>query len=210
MRIAAAVLVAAGTFASILTIAAELLRWRMSESPRRTRIAVAVALLIASFLLGIATLRMEQPSPQPATVSRPPIIVVAAREEPTITAPKPAMVAKAEPSRQAGPRSQITLGERERSMPEVVAAADDVLTILGSELPTIRGNLRATQSGPDMALQGLITTDLTLDLRLMNDTGVVVDAFTITSRGGGFTADASGLQARVRLLDALRKRIGKE
>lgn len=87
---------------------------------------------------------------------------------------------------------------------------DDALTFLESSAHTVRGNLRGHQSEPDATLQGLITTDLILNVKLVDAQGAVRDAFTVTSRGGGFTADESGLQARQRLRDALQKRMKEQ
>jgi hypothetical protein len=218
VKVAVSILAAAGTFASILAIAAELLRWRMSESRGRTRIAVAVVFLIISVLVGLASMPREPAvsDQEDAVVAAdthvqaPAITVIAAQEERAMRAPKPLPISHTPRSSRPTARSEIMLGERERTMPEVMAAADDALTLLRSRFHTVRGNLRGNQTAPDAALAGLITTDLTLDVKLMDRDGVVLDAFTVTSRGGGFTADASGLQARERLRDALRMRIGKE
>jgi hypothetical protein len=105
---------------------------------------------------------------------------------------------------------EISIGEREKALPDVVAAADDALNMLRTRFYTVRGHLRSRQGQPDEGLRGLITTDLTLDVTLVDTQGVVHDAFTITSRGGGFTSDASALQARERLRDALHERLQKE
>lgn len=94
-----------------------------------------------------------------------------------------------------------------RDLPDVIAAADETLALLRRESISVRGQLRVTQSVPDPALQGIITTDLALDLTLANGNGHVRDMFTITSRGGGFTVDSSARQARARLRVALTERL---
>jgi hypothetical protein len=105
---------------------------------------------------------------------------------------------------------EITVAEQDRALPNVVAAADDALNALQSQVCTARGHLWSTQSQPDEGLRGLITTNLTLDVTLIDTQGVVRDAFTITSRGGGFTSESSALQARERLRDALHEHLKKE
>jgi len=216
VQIVVSILSVASGLASIITLVAELIRKRVHDSSRPTRVAIAVTVLVVSVAAGIMSLPAE-PLPaeplltalhvdKPMTEPQAPIAASKPREtEMPVPIPKPA-AAPAKPV----PLSEIRVGERERTMPEVVAAADDALAILQSHFPTVRGSLRGTQSEPDVALQGLITTDLTLDVKLIDMKGVVRQAFTITSRGGGFTADASGLQARERLRDAIRQRIGKE
>jgi hypothetical protein len=95
-------------------------------------------------------------------------------------------------------------------LPDVIAAADDALNILQFNDYSVQGNLRWSQSQPDDGLQGIITTDLTLDVRFIDKQRSVRDAFTITSRGGGFTSDSSARQARERLRDALHEHLQKE
>jgi hypothetical protein len=104
---------------------------------------------------------------------------------------------------------EITVGE-DSTLPDVAGAANDALSVLRSPLYRVQGRLRSTQSQPDAGLQGLITTDLTLDVTLIGTQGTIHDAFTVTSRGGGFTSDASALQARQRLRQALEDRRPKE
>jgi len=111
--------------------------------------------------------------------------------------------------RAARPEDEIAVAGPGRNLPDVVAAADDAMLVLRAQPYTVRGQLRATQSTPDPALQGVITTDLVLDVRLLEG-ATVRDLFTITGRGGGFTSDASALQARERLRDALRRHLQKE
>lgn len=106
--------------------------------------------------------------------------------------------------------SEITVSERGRARPDVIAAADDALNILRSRHYRVQGNLRGTQSQPDDGLGGIVTTDLTLDVKLIDAQGVARHAFTITSRGGGFTTDSSALQARERLRGALHEQLQKE
>jgi len=202
----------AGTLASILAIVADLFHWRMSDSGRPTRIMVAVVFFIMSVVVGIASLSKE-PSPVPQTKdAQAPAIQVITQTfgEPPTPTPKTSPIPKPVAVSKPKPHSEITLGERERSMPEVIAAADDALMILRAQARTVRGDLRGRQSDADAALAGLITTDLTLDVKLIDDEGIIRDAFTVTSRGGGFTADESGLQARQRLRDALQKRMKEE
>ena len=106
--------------------------------------------------------------------------------------------------------SEITVSEHGRALPDVIAAADDALNILQFEHHRVQGNLRWSQSQADDGLQGIITTDLTLDVRFIDKQRSVRDAFTITSRGGGFTNDSSARQARERLRDALHEHLQKE
>lgn len=105
---------------------------------------------------------------------------------------------------------EITVSDQARGLPDAVAAADDALLALRSSACTVRGHLRGTQSAPDAGLQGLITTDLILDVKLIDSQNVVQESFTLTSRGGGFSPDASALQARERLRVALHNRVQKE
>ncbi len=202
----------AGTLASIFAIAADLFRWRVSDSQRPTRIMVAVVFLVMSVVIGIASLPSEPSPTSKATEAPAPALklITQTSVEPPPPAQKASPILKTAPVSKPKPHSEVTLGERERSMPEVVAAADDALMILRSQAHTVRGNLRGRQSDADAALAGLITTDLTLDVKLLDDEGIIRDAFTVTSRGGGFTADESGLQARQRLRDALQNRMKKE
>lgn len=94
-----------------------------------------------------------------------------------------------------------------RDLPDVIAAADETSVLLNRKSISVRGQLRITQSAPDPALQGIITTDLALDLTLADRDGDVRDIFTITSRGGSFTVDSSARQARERLRVALTERL---
>jgi hypothetical protein len=212
------ILSTAGVFASIIAIAAEFRGQPVHDSSRAVRITVAIVFVALSVAAGIVFLPSEPVVPQHADSLAPAertITVVAAAIEPEIAVPPrlpstPATTVRPARTVKPQPVSEITLGEYERTMPEVVAAADDVLRMLRSQFPTVRGSLRGRQTEADVTLQGLITTDLTLDVKLIDQEGGVRDAFTITSRGGGFTTDASGLQARERLRDALRQRMGKE
>lgn len=202
--------------ASVITIVGELLQRRLHDSPRPVRIVTAIGLAVLSVIVGLVTLRSDHPPVRPAekpTITIQPVTMTVAPagsavSQPTAVSP-PTSLQQSKPARAAKktPHSEITLGEREQSMPEVVAAAEDVLTILHSQVHTVRGSLRGRQTEPDAALQGIITTDLTLDVKLIDTEGVVHSAFTVTSRGGGFTANESGLQARERLRDALQKRM---
>jgi hypothetical protein len=108
------------------------------------------------------------------------------------------------------PHDEITVNEQSRGLPDVVAAADDALNSLRSQSYFVQGHIRSTQSEPNDQLQGLITTDLILDVKLIDNQDVVLDAFTITSRGGGFTSASSALQARERLRDVLHEHLRKE
>ena len=105
---------------------------------------------------------------------------------------------------------EIKVSEPGKELPDVLAARDDALNTLRSHRYTVRGHLRSTQGQADESLRGLITTDLTLDVMLIDTQGVVQDSFTISSRGGGFTRDSSALQARERLRDALLEHLQKE
>jgi hypothetical protein len=93
------------------------------------------------------------------------------------------------------------------ALPDVRAAANDALMLLREHYPLVAGSLRATQTGPDASLQGIITTNLTLDIRVLNDGGGATQTFTIMSRGGGFTVDESAGQARERLRAALTRHL---
>jgi hypothetical protein len=107
-------------------------------------------------------------------------------------------------------RHEITRSGGAKDIGEIVGAAEDVLDALRAQSHAARVRLRADQTAPDDTLQGLITTDLVLDVKLMDGTGSVNHSFTVTSRGGGFSSDASALQARIRLMSELRNRLGKE
>jgi len=215
--------------ASIITFVAELLHGRLHDS-RRIRIVTAIGLALLSVIVGLVTLPSDlspaRPAENPAITMQQVTVTAApagnAASQPTSLQPvtmnaaparnavsQPPVLLPSKPATAAKnkPHSEITIGERERSLPEVAAAAEDALTILHSQVHTVRGSLRGRQTEPDAALHGIITTDLTLDVKIIDPEGVVRNAFIVTSRGGGFTADESGLQARERLRDALQKRM---
>jgi hypothetical protein len=131
---------------------------------------------------------------------------VSSTSTPSVTKPEPLMKG----SSGATGASEITISEHRRALPDVIAAADDALNILQLKHYRVQGNLRWSQSQADDGLHGIITTDLTLDVRLIDTQRAVRDAFTITSRGGGFTSDSSARQARERLRDALHEHLQKE
>jgi hypothetical protein len=218
-RLIGGIVSAASALASLITIASELRGRPLHGSSPASRIGLAVALVVVSIGSGVVSLNAPRNTPPDRAPSRARDETVAAGQ-PVVSLPaapdvlhSPTTVPPSRPrttTPKATIRSEIAIDEQERAIPGVVAAADDMLTALQSRSHAVRGRLRSTQSEPDASLQGLITTDLTLDVKLIDAEGVIQDAFTITSRGGGFTADASGLQARERLRHALEQHIWKE
>lgn len=122
----------------------------------------------------------------------------------------PTRAKRQSPPQARTPHDEITVSDECRGFPDVVAAADDALNVLRSQSYSVQGHLRSTQSEPNDQLQGLITTDLTLDVKLIGNQDVVFDTFTITGRGGGFTSTSSALLARERLRDMLQDHLRKE
>lgn len=108
------------------------------------------------------------------------------------------------------PSDEIRVDEQDRSQPNVVAAAEDALNALRSQLYVVRGHLRSIQSQPNEALQGLITTNLTLDVTLLDAQGEVHESFTVKSRGVGFSNESSTLQAREGLRSDLLEHLQRE
>jgi hypothetical protein len=106
-------------------------------------------------------------------------------------------------------RDEITVDGQDTRNPDVLATANQALIALKSPSRVVRGHLRSTQSKPDEMMQGMITTTLILDVTLIDVVGVTRKAFTVTSRGGGFTKESSALQAHERLLGALHERLEK-
>lgn len=210
---------AVSTLATLTTFLAVLHGRPLHTLPRAARVALVLTLLGMSIVSGIAWFETTPHTPAETALHQRPVSSVV--KEPSTTATAAEGVATSTLT-MAGPQSrprnasktarhdEITVGEGEKALPDVRAAADDALNTLRSQLYTVRGHLRSTQSLPDEKLQGLITTDLTLDVTLIDTQGVVRDAFTITSRGGGFTSEGSALQARQRLRENLHEHRSKE
>lgn len=116
----------------------------------------------------------------------------------------------ATPSKAAPLRNLITTVGDAGALPAVGAIAEDALHMLQRKFGEIRGEIHSSQSVPDEGLQGLITTDLTLNVSVVGASGVVQRRFTIRSRGGGFTRDASASQACDRLRSELQTRLDQE
>jgi hypothetical protein len=213
-------IVSAASALATLTAFAALLHGRpLHTLPWAARAMLVLMLLGVSILSGIAWYETTpRTSGEVAVQQRPASSVL--KEPATSTAADG--VHTTSPLTIVGPQSrprnasttarhdEISVGEQGKALPDVVAAADDALNILRTQFHTVRGHLRSTQGQPDEGLRGLITTDLTLDVTLVDTQGVVQDTFTISSRGGGFTRDSSALQARERLRDALHEHLQKE
>jgi hypothetical protein len=206
--------------------------WTPGDKLTLLGLAIGVPLTILGFFPGEVRQWVGADSPQTrrdapaalnATVGSSPPVMIGTRPPTSVTAehipprsttnpaktvPEPR---KSAPSRVTeSPRHEITRSGGAKDVDEIVIAAEDVLDALRAQSHTARVRLRADQSAPDDTLQGLITTDLVLDVKLIDGTGSVNQSFTVTSRGGGFSSDASALQARTRLMSELRNRIGKE
>lgn len=171
----------------------EVRRWLGFEAPKAATLAVSSPVTVAQSV----TTRDLEPK------GAPPVI--------TSSNSVPRQPSPAAPSRATGARhDEITRIGAAKDVPDVVAAAEAVLEALRTETCVVRGYLRAEQSTPDDALAGLITTNLMLDVRLIDADGITKETFTVPSRGGGFSADESAFQARTRLIDELRRRRQKE
>jgi hypothetical protein len=220
LGLVSAVISAAAGFASLIPFFFNLQQKSVEKASRSTRVGLAIGCVVVSVVSGVVSvIVLRKPPADRAPLQNPVTVTVVEQATVPITASSLATLATtnelqpgAQPITKPATRSHsaIAVSEQGRAIPELTAAADDALIMLRSHSHTVRGNLRGMQSAPDVSLQGLITTDLTLDVRLMDVAGVVRDSFTITSRGGGFTDDASGLQARERLRDALERHIQKE
>ncbi len=220
LGLVSAVISAAAAFASLVPFFFNLRETTVEKASRPTRVGLAIGCVIVSVVSGVVSVIVFRKPPAERAPLQNPVTVTVVEQAtvPTTASSLGTVSATNEPQPGAQPitkpatrsHSAIAVSEQGRAIPELTAAADDALMMLRSHSHSVRGNLRGTQGDPDLSLQGLITTDLTLDVKLMDAAGVVRDSFTITSRGGGFTADASGLQARERLRDALERHIQKE
>ncbi|HEX8616207.1 MAG TPA: hypothetical protein VF911_01365, partial [Thermoanaerobaculia bacterium] len=81
--------------------------------------------------------------------------------------------ASATPSQAAPLRNVITTIGDAGALPAVGAIADDALHMLQRRFSEIRGEVHSSQSVPDEDLQGLITTDLTLNVSVVGASDVV-------------------------------------
>src|ERR1051325_8023468 len=150
--------------------------------------AAAVAGVVAAVILGILALQRNA-SPPPVvqaavtvtTVDRAPateeLTATAHASAPTKT-PESASMTTIPPPHQrteytsnrdapvAVAHDRISRVGDATDLPDVVAAADEMLALLHRQSMSVEGQLRSTQSDPDPALQGIITTDLALDLTL--------------------------------------------
>lgn len=101
-------------------------------------------------------------------------------------------------------------------LPQLMSIVSDVLETQGFQPVATNGRFRATGNvtrtstkESDAALQGLITAQLQLHLRVVDTTnGFVLTSSDFDSRGGGFTADAAETQAIERLGTKLRAMLG--
>lgn len=231
---------AASAFATLTTLAVVLHGRPLHTWPVLARVILVLALSGLSVFSGGAWYEATQPKPMDLPVSHSASAVVTKIAplpvtDATVQKDSPSHVAKAAPPVKAAisvavltpppatpPESspqeasltlggdEITVDEPGKALPEVLAARDDILNMLRSNSYTMRGHLRSTQSEPNAELRGLITTDLTLDMKLVDSRGVVLDVFTATSRGGGFTSGTSAQQARQRLREALQEHRPRE
>lgn len=220
----------AAMLATLTTFASDLHEGRLHKLPRPARAGLAVVWLGISLVSGIMWSERKRPEHGGTTMGEPAVrrvsdmpVTISTRSAATsvpapITAATVTTASAQTFARQLRPlriitapgHDEITIDEQVGSLPEVHGAADDALNMLRSQFYTVRGHLRSTQSQPDEGLQGLITTDLTLDVTLTDIRGGVRDAFTVTSRGGGFRRDSSASKARERLREVLQEHLQKE
>ncbi|MFL6245855.1 MAG: hypothetical protein ACJ74H_07515 [Thermoanaerobaculia bacterium] len=184
-----------GTVISVATFAFDLQGRPVSTLAPRTRLAIAVVLAA----IGIWSWRTGPPeNVVPTMAAALPVVTVTAQPQST-PAGKPVKSAeprtvRSVPAPALPPRSKILFR----------GAEDDEMTMLVQHTVGGRpfsGSLEQS-CAKDESLEGMITCELTLRMRIADET-----AFSVDSRGGGFTQRAAERQARERLTPAIEEKI---
>ena len=196
-----------GSVASIISLYADVARHPVREWQGGTRVVTAVGLLVVSVATGLAAYRAAPPPDHAApssgsmTVSAPAMESTQGGAPPRADhlPPSPAAPAPVTQVRSAAPRLRIA-DATGASVPQLLAAARDLRPAYALE-----GVLQErSEQAPE--LQDLYTVHLTLNATV-TQRSVVVAAFSVRSRGGGFQIEAARAQALDRLATALQERV---
>jgi len=166
---------------------------------------VLLAVIVFGTVVTIASYQNGRPSPAPPTATAPnnPAQVPPRKREvalPAVPASAKQVIHESQRVHASSPRVHIATDSGEDDL--AFSSSAEQATCVGCR---VRGVL-SVKTTVEHQLQDLVTASLSLSLTVTQPDGQV-RAFTLTSRGGGFTRDAAIDQARSRLTPVLTERL---